>query len=85
MTRAIVYSKASCPHCTRAKKLLDQRGVSYEDRPIGLRFTGEQVREHCLKLNEGAQVNTVPQIILITDTGEERYIGGYAELKSMEW
>lgn len=84
MTRAIVYSKAACRHCRQAKALLEQRGIPYEDRPIGLRYTGENVREHCLRLNENAQVATVPQIILITDTGEERYVGGYTDLRAME-
>lgn len=78
--KAIIYSKPGCGHCKRAKSLLEQRGIPYEDRPIGLRYTGEQVREHCLRLNEDAQLSTVPQIILITDAGEERYVGGYSDL-----
>ena len=84
MTRAIIYSKPTCRHCNSAKEFLEKRGIAYEDRPIGLRFTGEDVRKHCLGLNENAQVSTVPQIILITDTGEERYVGGYSDLKVLE-
>lgn len=82
MTKAIIYSKPACKHCNQAKAFLDKRGVSYEDRPIGLRFSGDDVREHCLRLNENAQLSTVPQIIMITDTGEERYIGGFNELRN---
>ena len=32
MTLAIVYSTGLCPYCFLAKRLLDRRGISYEER-----------------------------------------------------
>lgn len=83
MIKVIIYSKPTCGYCTRAKLLLDQLGVTYEDRPIGVRFTREQVTEHCLSLNENAKLVTVPQIILDRN-GREEYVGGYNELEAMK-
>lgn len=82
MKKVIVYGKPGCSFCIKAKEFLDNAGIVYEDRVVGLRYTGEQVREHCSKLSEGAQITTVPQIILVED-GVEKYIGGYTDL--MAW
>lgn len=32
MTHAIVYSPGLCPYCFLAKRLLDRRGIYYEER-----------------------------------------------------
>lgn len=78
--KAIIYSKPTCPACSNAKSLLESKGIKYEDRPVGLRYTGDQVRSHCKALNENATPNTVPQIIFVDDHGNETYIGGYTDL-----
>ncbi len=28
----VIYSKANCPACTTAKRLLDDKGIGYEER-----------------------------------------------------
>lgn len=81
MKKVIMYSKPSCGWCDKAKKLLDEKMIPYEERIVGTRFTAEQVREHCSRVDDHAVITTVPQIILTSDTGEE-YIGGYTELAS---
>jgi glutaredoxin len=80
MKKIIIYSKDNCLYCRKAKELLDRLNVQYEDRPIGVRYSGDSVREHCRSLDANAVVNTVPQIILINESGKEQYIGGYSEL-----
>lgn len=81
--KMIIYSRSGCGYCVRAKKLLESKGVEYEDRPIGSRYTKETLKEHCHKLNSNAIINTVPQIIMVRD-GHETYIGGYKELTKLQ-
>ena len=80
MKKVIMYSKPTCGFCMKAKQLLLQEGVPYEERLVGTNYTGEDVRAHCTKLDEHAVVTTVPQIILINN-GIEEYIGGYGDLE----
>ena len=30
----VIYSKSNCPNCTTAKRLLDSKGIGYEERDI---------------------------------------------------
>jgi glutaredoxin 3 len=30
----VIYTKALCPNCTTAKRLLDSKGIGYEERDI---------------------------------------------------
>lgn len=81
MTRkAIIYGKSSCSYCRKAKELMDSRGIKYEDRAIGLRYTADDVRKHCTKLKPGVEISTIPQIIFVGDDGSESYIGGHSDL-----
>lgn len=79
MKRFIMYTKPNCGFCVRAKQLLAERGFQYEERVVGLKHGPGDVKQHCLSLNESAQVTTVPQIIF-EEGGVERYVGGYTEL-----
>lgn len=67
---AIVYSKDFCGFCDRAKRLLEMKGIKYEERKIGHGWTKEQLLEHV------PTARTVPQIFL-----DGLYVGGYDELK----
>ena len=79
MKKMIIYSKPNCGYCDRAKELLDLIGMVYEDRPLGTRYTADQLIEHCQHIEPNADVSTAPQMILVTD-GVESYIGGYNQL-----
>lgn len=50
-----VYSKNNCPYCVQAKKLLDSKGVTYEEVKID---ENQTAREFIL----AAGHRTVPQI-----------------------
>lgn len=71
--RVEIYSTKYCPYCTRARMLLDSKGVDYVefrvDRDVGLR------RE----METRSQRKSVPQIF-IGDT----HIGGFDELARLE-
>jgi glutaredoxin 3 len=30
----VIYTKTNCPNCTTAKRLLDSKGIGFEDRDI---------------------------------------------------
>lgn len=69
--KTIVWSKDNCPYCVKAKQMLTQKGIQFEERKIdGVAWTREQLFEAV----PGAR--TVPQIFL---HGE--YVGGYSELE----
>lgn len=70
MTKAVIWSKPACSYCDQAKKLLESRGVEFEERKIGNGWTVEQLHEAV------PTARTVPQIFL----GDE-YVGGFTELR----
>ena len=71
MSKAVVWSKDSCPFCVQAKALLKQKGIELEERNImGGTWTKEQLLEAV------PTARTLPQIFL-----DDNYIGGFTELK----
>lgn len=68
--KAIVWSKYNCTFCDQAKKLLEQKGIAYEERKIGDGYTKEDLLEAV------PNARTVPQIFL-----DEELVGGFQELQ----
>ncbi|MDZ4660770.1 MAG: glutaredoxin 3 [Pseudomonadota bacterium] len=73
MSKVLMYSKKVCPYCVSAKRLLQNKGIAFEEILIDDR---PDLYEE-LKTKTGHL--TVPQVF-INDT----FIGGYAELKALE-
>jgi glutaredoxin 3 len=68
-----MYTTAWCGYCVRAKALLDDRGVEYEE----IRMDDDpEFRQKLLDLTGRW---TVPQILI-----DDRPIGGYVELRELE-
>ena len=69
-----IYSTEFCPYCTRARMLLDSKGVSYTefrvDRDLNLR--GEMERR--------SNRTSVPQIFI-----GDKHIGGFDDLAELEF
>jgi glutaredoxin 3 len=65
----IIWSKDNCPYCIKAKAVLDNRNIIYEERNISKNWTREQL------LEEVPNAKTVPQIFLWG-----KYVGGYDSL-----
>jgi len=70
MTKAIVWSKDSCPFCVQAKSLLKQKNIEFEERNINHDWTKDQLLEAV------PTARTLPQIFL-----DDNYIGGFTELR----
>lgn len=69
---AEVYSKPNCPYCVKAKYLLTQRNIPFEE------YDAVELRDKLVERvrNEtGQPPRTVPQIWL-----DGKYIGGYDQL-----
>lgn len=73
MAKVVVYSSASCSYCVRAKMLLDQKKVSYEEIRVDL---SPEQREIMI---ERSGRRTVPQIFI-----DERHIGGFDDMWALE-
>ena len=56
MNAVVIYTTRWCPFCVRAKALLDQKGVSYQEIPVD----GEPVARQ--QMAERAGQTSVPQI-----------------------
>jgi glutaredoxin len=70
MTKAIVWSKNSCPFCDQAKKLLKLKNIEFEERNVSTEWTRDQL------LAAVPDARTLPQIFL-----DDNYIGGFTELR----
>ena len=68
--RIQMYTTSWCGYCVRAKALLEQRGIAYEE--IRLDDDDPAFRKELFELTGGW---TVPQIVI-----DGRPIGGYTEL-----
>ncbi|MBV8685226.1 MAG: glutaredoxin 3 [Alphaproteobacteria bacterium] len=74
MARVEIYTKFGCPYCARAKALLADKGVEYEEFEINS-VPGK--RDEMLERSNGR--HTVPQIFI-----DGRHVGGSDDLAALE-
>lgn len=74
MAKVEIYTKWTCPYCLRAKRLLDSKGVSYEEYDITM--GGPQRAEMIQRANGRI---TVPQIFI-----DGKHIGGSDDLAALD-
>ena len=74
MAHVEIYTKFLCPYCSRAKQLLSDKGVQYEETDITM---GGTAREQMLSRSNGR--TTVPQIFI-----NGRHVGGSDDLAALE-
>ncbi len=74
MARVEIYTKFLCPYCSRAKKLLGEKGVEFEEYDITM---GGEKRAEMLQRANGR--HTVPQIFI-----DDRHVGGSDDLAALE-
>lgn len=74
MTKVTVYTMDFCPYCERAKSLLKQRGVVYEEVRVPME---DDAQWEALEKKTG--MKTMPQIL-----HGDRIIGGFNDLKSID-
>ncbi|WP_420140743.1 glutaredoxin 3 [Sphingomonas sp.] len=74
MPQVEIYTKMLCPYCTRAKRLLTDKGVAFEEYDITM---GGPKRAEMLARANGR--STVPQIFI-----GETHVGGSDDLVALE-
>jgi glutaredoxin 3 len=74
MARVEMYTRAFCPYCSRAKRLLEEKGASYEEYDITM---GGSQRAEMLSRANGR--TTVPQIFI-----DGHHVGGSDDLYALE-
>lgn len=74
MSKVEIYTKGYCPYCHRAKALLAQKGVAFDEIPID---GDSKLRQVMIERANGGY--TVPQIF-INDT----HVGGCDDLFALE-
>ena len=67
----VIYSKSNCPNCTTAKRLLDSKGIGYEERSM------EDEHTAYLFTNTYPHARQMPQILI-----EGQRVGGLAGLQA---
>ena len=72
MNKIEVYSKSSCPHCDRAKSLLNAKGVDY----VEIDISDDEART--LEMIQRSRQRTVPQIFI-----NDEAIGGFSQLAQL--
>lgn len=73
MAKVVMYSKDPCPYCVHAKRLLNEKGISFEE--IDLTDRPEEIQ----RIKNETGWRTVP-IILI----DGKLIGGYTDMKALD-
>ncbi len=73
MARVVVYTTSMCPYCVRAKRLLQARGIAYDETDVS---EDDELRADVIR-RTGRR--TVPQIFI-----DDRAIGGYDELAALD-
>lgn len=69
-----IYTKATCPYCQRAKALLRDKGVAFEEYDITM---GGPKRAEMIQRADGR--TTVPQVFI-----DDRHIGGSDDLAELD-
>jgi glutaredoxin 3 len=69
-----IYTRPFCSYCSRAKRLLDAKGIDYREHEIG--YAGAD-RDEMIQRSTGR--TTVPQIFI-----DGRHIGGCDDLMELE-
>jgi glutaredoxin 3 len=68
-----MYATAVCPYCVRARRLLERKGVTYEEIRI------DRDREQRQVMIQRSKRTTVPQIFI-----GDAHVGGYDDLARLE-
>ena len=73
MPRVTLYTKSSCPYCVRAKRLLERKGVAYDEVSVEGR---DDLRTW---LAETTGQKTVPQVFV-----GDRPLGGFTDVDALD-
>lgn len=73
MKTVTIYSADWCPYCTRAKKLLDAKGILYNEINV------DHVKGSREMIIAKTGMKTIPQIFI-----GDYFVGGFSELSALD-
>lgn len=73
MPKVVMYSTGSCPYCTRARRLLDAKGVQYTEFRVDLE------PHYRPEMEARSKRFTVPQIFI-----DDLHVGGFDDLSALD-
>ena len=73
MPEVLIYTTRSCGYCLLAKRLLNNKGVSYREIDV----TGDREKRAWLRQASGQR--TVPQVFI-----DERPFGGFTDIEALD-
>lgn len=74
MSEIVIYTSQTCGYCLRAKRLLDRKGVTYDE----IRVDVDPDRWTEMSTRSGGR-DTVPQLFI-----GERHVGGFDEMVDLD-
>lgn len=77
MAKVVIYTVDYCPYCNKAKKLLSEKGIEFEDHDLTLNEA--EKRKKLGEMIGSTGRTTVPQIFI-----DGKHIGGYTELDKLD-
>lgn len=69
MKHIVLWTKHNCPYCSRAKNVLNNHNINFEEKILNVNFTREQLQETY------PTAKSFPVIVI-----DGFYIGGYNQL-----
>jgi len=73
MPNVVMYATAVCPYCVRARKLLEKKGVQWEE----IRVDVEPERRDEMESRSGRE--TVPQVFI-----DDHHVGGFDDMAELD-
>jgi glutaredoxin 3 len=71
--RVVMYATGWCPYCARARRLLQSKGVDFEEIDI------DEVEGARAEMQQRSGRTSVPQIFI-----NDRLVGGYDDTKALD-
>lgn len=68
-----MYTTGMCPYCVRAKMLLQNKGMKWEEIRVDID------RERMAEMMQRSERRTVPQIFI-----DDRHVGGFDDMAAMD-
>lgn len=69
----VIYSAGACPYCSRAKRLLENKGVAYTEIRV------DKERGMRAEMEQRSGRTSVPQVFI-----DSRHIGGYDDMAALD-
>ena len=73
MPEVVLYATRFCSYCTRARRLLEAKGIDYREIPVDMDVDARR------EMERRSGLRTVPQIFI-----GDRHIGGYSSLLALD-